>query len=145
MNNVVSIKKVDPLDTDIIIKRYNTLSEHYYLIQQEKNFIFSNLEFESLDINFSDMRSWIAEIFISPDTKIKNTYESGSETKLTDCSGVFSYSVVDANFNVLFSLGLIGTGELIEGNDEAETENNKQKSYIFSIKNQQNYVGIIRL
>ena len=52
---------------------------------------------------------------------------------------VFSYSVVDANFNVLFSLGLIGTGELIEGNDEAETENNKQKSYIFKDKNQQNY------
>ena len=139
LNKVVNIQKVDANDSSTVIKNYNTLSEQYYLVQQEKNFMFSNFIFKSLVLGYDEIYSWVAEIFISPDTKIKNAYENGIETKLTDCSGAYSYSVIDSNSNILFTLGLIGTGELIEGDNEQETENNKQKSYIFKDKNQQTY------
>ena len=137
-NFVAKIQKLDPNDTSIVLKEFDTISEHYYLIQKEKNNLFSNLKFKSLNEIYQNINNWIAEVYIPSDVIIKNTFELHSTTKLLDCSGVYSYSVRESGNNSL-TLGLVGTGELVEGSTAEETNANKEKSYIFKDKNNVTY------
>lgn len=142
-NSVAKIELLDTNDNSIVINEYNTISEHYYLLQRNINNTFNNLKFKSLDSNFQNINNWVAEIFIPEDVNLKNNFEVTQEnlleenfipTKLIDCSGVYSYSILGDSDNNM-ALGIKGAGNLVIGKDDEETNENKKKSYIFKDKN----------
>jgi hypothetical protein len=128
--NVVA--KLQELNSGIVHHEFNTISKQYYLIQHNnysKNF--NNLKFQSLVATSSNITDWEAEIYIPENIEIKNNIVDEENNELGDCSGVYSYSFKNTAQNIEFSLGLIGTGELVTGVNDVITNANKFKSYIY--------------
>ena len=130
------VSKLQEMNGTIVLQEFNTISKQYYLIQHSNSYTnFNNLKFKSLVLSKTDITDWEAEIYIPVGVKISNNFINEETQELGDCSGVYSYAFKNNAQNIEFGLGLIGTGNLITGINEAVTNSNKLKSYIYKDKN----------